>query len=1065
MKKLNTYIATLAIAGLLLACGGGSKAEKTNTTPPVTIPDTTVPDTSTPDTTLPDLPPNNALTTIPTQSPSVSGFASRQAGTTGGAGGQIIKATTGKEIHQALCNRASSDTPVIIQVEGTINHANTEQVSGDSCNTAADVIELKEVSNITLIGVGNGALFDEIGIHLRAASNIIIQNIHVRNVKKSGSPTSNGGDAIGMESNVSNVWVDHVTLEAQGGESEGYDALFDMKANTKYVTLSYSILRNSGRGGLVGSTDGDSNNGPVTFHHNYYQNINSRTPLLRHATAHAYNNYYNGIASSGMNPRIGGAIKAQNNVFENAQDPLGTFYTNDKGFWDVSGNLWTNTVTWTSQGDKNYPAGPNPTSTININIPYDHALDDANCVKDIVLATAGANTHLAVSAQKCTRQITGSGQDDTHANNGDSNTDTSTDTSNNSKINLALTAGADGSSKASGSSYGNVRDGNFTTFWSPNGSTGRISIKGVNQAFNHVNIIETVEASGAITKWSLVDDDTDQVLASGTDLTEAINVAEITSSKLNFLIESSIGTVQIAEFEIFNTGGATNSGGSNNSSTDTETTTGSGSGSGSDNTQTDWTNDASNQATTINYPDDHCAALIHDNNINWHGSAIQTEQAIVECLALSLGQPVGYGEKATGGYNPEGNSNLVVITNDKPEDQILAAIASNDHNWIVFDKQDFSSQTDLMMYRPYCADTALQTALGVDEATCRDPYAYCNAKNISRDSCLITFFNNVLNDRNLPIQNYLINSNTTLDGRGANTRFVFNGFKIGADSSGASTHQSENVIITNHYFVGVGHTEDHELDPDMIRSTGESHDIWIHQNTFDTTGDSAFDVKVGAHDISISFNKLINVKRAALHGSSDSRAINSQITTSIYNNLFVTTDDNFGTSAYNTMRRVPLLRRGQTHMFNNVFYGYRKDVMSLRVGAKALIENNLFMNSLANTKGDDLADWQKSLFDDAVKEGGLEISGSYVYEANTHCELNGTFASLDVTQGIVPNMFADYSSTSQDTISAYRQLVGQSLRNYVVATAGKGAKAPWLSSYTQGYNNVIGANSNTTTCQ
>ncbi|WP_345385241.1 polysaccharide lyase family 1 protein [Nonomuraea salmonea] len=207
-----------------------------------------------------------------------TGFASANGGTTGGAGGQTVRATTGTAIHQALCSRASSSTPITIQVEGTINHGNTSKVSGSSCNTAAGVIELKQISNVTIIGVGNGAVFDQLGIHIREASNIIIQNVTVRNVKKSGSPTSNGGDAIGMESDVRNVWVDHVTLEASGGESEGFDGLFDMKNNTQYVTLSYSILRNSGRGGLIGSSESDRSNGNVTFHHNLYSNIDSRTP-------------------------------------------------------------------------------------------------------------------------------------------------------------------------------------------------------------------------------------------------------------------------------------------------------------------------------------------------------------------------------------------------------------------------------------------------------------------------------------------------------------------------------------------------------------------------------------------------------------------------------------------------------------------------------------------------------------------------------------------------------------------------------------------------------------------
>jgi len=329
-----------------------------------------------------------------------TGYATLNGGTTGGAGGQTVLASTGTQIHEAICSRANDNTPLIIHVEGTVTPSNTKKASG-SCNTADGVIELKEISNISIIGVGSGALFDEIGIHVRSSSNIILQNLHVRDVKKSGSPTSNGGDTIGMESNVSNVWVDHCTLEQYGGESDGYDSLFDLKANTKYVTLSYSILRNSGRGGLVGSSDSDDQNNYVTFHHNYYQNIDSRTPLLRHATAHAYNNYYDGINKSGMNPRIGGRIKAQNNYFEDAKNPLGTFYTDDMGYWDFSGNIWGPGVTWSSDTSGTHPAGPSPSSTTSISIPYSFSLDDAGCVLQIVLQTAGANNGLRTSDGSC----------------------------------------------------------------------------------------------------------------------------------------------------------------------------------------------------------------------------------------------------------------------------------------------------------------------------------------------------------------------------------------------------------------------------------------------------------------------------------------------------------------------------------------------------------------------------------------------------------------------------------------------------------------------------------------
>jgi pectate lyase len=336
-----------------------------------------------------------------------TGFHTQNGNTTGGQGGNKVRATSGTAIHQALCSRSSSDTPIIIEVEGTINHGNTSKVSGSSCNTASDKIELKDVSNITLVGVGNGATFDQLGIHMARANNIIIRNVTVKNVKKSGSPTSNGGDAIGIESDTKNVWVDHVTLTAAGGESEGYDGLFDVKGGSQYITLSYSILKGSDRGGLVGSSETQTGNGPITYHHNIFDDLNSRVPLLRWGTAHIYNNLYTGIRSSGINARADGEALVENNYFRDSVNVLGTFYTSTKGYWEVSGNVYDN-VTWNSGGSNN-PAGPNPSSTTNVSIPYNYSLDDANCLTSLLPSIAGANKGNKNSDGNCSSSGGGSG--------------------------------------------------------------------------------------------------------------------------------------------------------------------------------------------------------------------------------------------------------------------------------------------------------------------------------------------------------------------------------------------------------------------------------------------------------------------------------------------------------------------------------------------------------------------------------------------------------------------------------------------------------------------------------
>ncbi|MFD7461209.1 MULTISPECIES: pectate lyase family protein [unclassified Streptomyces] len=479
-----------------------------------------------------------------------TGYATQNGGTTGGAGGQTVRATTGTAIHQALCGRASSSTPITIQVEGTINHGNTSKVSGDSCSTADGVIELKQISNVTIVGVGGGAVFDQLGIHIRESSNIILQNVTVRNVKKSGSPTSNGGDAIGMESDVRNVWVDHVTLEASGGESEGYDGLFDMKDNTQYVTLSYSVLRNSGRGGLVGSSESDVSNGFITYHHNLYENIDSRAPLLRGGVAHMYNNHYVSLNESGINSRAGARAKVDSNYFEDSKDVLGTFYTDAAGYWQVSGNIFDN-VTWSSPGEDNNPAGPDPQSNTTVGIPYSYSLDGASCVPAIVSQTAGANKGLKVSDGNCTPQTptpTPTPTDPTPTPTDPTPTPTPTQPGG---TNLSIGAGSDGSSKASGTSYGYVRDGDMGTYWSPAGATGSVSIKwGSATAISKINIREAAGATGRIGSWRVVNADTGAVLTTGTGA-GVISFPRTSLGKVTFEITGSSGTPRIAEFETY----------------------------------------------------------------------------------------------------------------------------------------------------------------------------------------------------------------------------------------------------------------------------------------------------------------------------------------------------------------------------------------------------------------------------------------------------------------------------------------------------------------------------------
>lgn len=301
-----------------------------------------------------------------------------------------MTASTGDEIYWALCNRSTVTTPIIIMIDGTITPSNTSKIAGrpNGCNIEGGKILLKDgAENVSLIGVEDKAIFDGVGIRLyKNVNNIIIQNLTIKEV------STNGGDAISLESNISNVWIDHNEIYAAGGEAEGFDSLIDMKSGIKTVTVSYNHLHDSGRGGLVGSSSGDTDNTEITFHHNWYETIDSRTPLFRGRLGHSYNNYFNNISKSAINTRVGAEILIESNYFENVKNPIGTFYTSSMGYYDAVGNVFGDGVTWVPDESNNeYPAGPDFDSEyhIDINVPYPYNLDPADEIEAIVKANAG----------------------------------------------------------------------------------------------------------------------------------------------------------------------------------------------------------------------------------------------------------------------------------------------------------------------------------------------------------------------------------------------------------------------------------------------------------------------------------------------------------------------------------------------------------------------------------------------------------------------------------------------------------------------------------------------------
>ena len=207
---------------------------------------------------------------------SLKGFASLNGGTTGGEGGQTVTVTTGDQLLAALKNK-SPNTPLKIYVNGTIT----------TSNTSASKIDIKDVSDVSIVGSGTKGELKGIGIKVWRANNVIIRNLKIHEVAKGDK------DAISIEGPSKNVWVDHNELyHSLNVDKDYYDGLFDVKKDAQYITFSWNYVHDAWKSMLMGNSDSDNSNRTITFHHNWFNNLNSRVPAFRFGEGHIYNNYY-----------------------------------------------------------------------------------------------------------------------------------------------------------------------------------------------------------------------------------------------------------------------------------------------------------------------------------------------------------------------------------------------------------------------------------------------------------------------------------------------------------------------------------------------------------------------------------------------------------------------------------------------------------------------------------------------------------------------------------------------------------------------------------------------------
>lgn len=285
----------------------------------------------------------------------------RAGGTTGGAGGKVVKADNFSQLQAYL--QATDPYIVIVDHDITtgikcyVDDLSTGRLLDDqSGKSGVETVygeRIMVAPNKTLIGVvnpttGEAPLFSHITFVMQCVDNIIIRNCRftMKGVPvlrtgenkivawRNGAQVEVGDpDCIGIQADKvsaktdwgGHIWIDHCEFFNGGAANKDrYDGLLDCKNNVQWLTFSYNYFHDHDKSCLWGKGDSDvyENCRTISFHHNFFDHIEgSRLPLQRGGHVHYYNNYMRGC-EDGWDVRDGAVAYEEGCYFEDTKSPI-----------------------------------------------------------------------------------------------------------------------------------------------------------------------------------------------------------------------------------------------------------------------------------------------------------------------------------------------------------------------------------------------------------------------------------------------------------------------------------------------------------------------------------------------------------------------------------------------------------------------------------------------------------------------------------------------------------------------------------------------------------------------
>ena len=193
-------------------------------------------------------------------------------------------------------------------------------------------------SDATVYAEGPGVTIHHGTFEVHGKHNIIIRNLAFRNLWEF-DPTSKydklGWDYVRItregQTFSHHIWVDHCDF------GKVYDGQLDIVHGSDLVTVSWCKFSGDEHGpqkkvSLVGhgpnNVKEDQGRLNVTFHHNWYENIEDRAPRARFGNIHCFNNYINQAENATMSV-VGATTLIERNYYEGVKISTSYSHAND----------------------------------------------------------------------------------------------------------------------------------------------------------------------------------------------------------------------------------------------------------------------------------------------------------------------------------------------------------------------------------------------------------------------------------------------------------------------------------------------------------------------------------------------------------------------------------------------------------------------------------------------------------------------------------------------------------------------------------------------------------------